>query len=101
VRPDERMNFVVNGSGSGTDASVVNVLRRDKNAEAFGISNINPEPMACTALLLPPAKLRYGNVRRIDLIRSNIGSNRSSFYILIVPFAFYLSYLVFYCIVIF
>jgi hypothetical protein len=56
VKPQERMDFITDS------ASVVSVLRKDPNAAAFGVSTINPEPMAVSAVLLPPAKLRYGNV---------------------------------------
>ena len=64
VRPEERMKTIVSGEDGGT--SVVNVLRNDPTARAFGVSAIESEPMAVPAYLLPSPKLAYGGGQTID-----------------------------------
>ena len=59
VRPDERMQHI-------TENSIVTVMRENKDARAFGVGDIAPEPMQCNAILLPPAKIRYGGGRDVD-----------------------------------
>jgi len=59
MRPDDRMQRIIHGETAETN--IVQVLRNDPNNHAFGLHAINPEPMAVPAILLPQAKLRYGN----------------------------------------
>lgn len=59
VRPDERMAYITDNTDDG--GSIVNVLRTDRTASAFGLTNISAAPIACAATLLPQAKLKYGN----------------------------------------
>ena len=64
VRPEERMQYVLNGSQSGS--SLVHHMRNDATTGSFGLNSITLEPMRCPAILLPPAKLSYGNNRNVD-----------------------------------
>jgi len=82
VRPEERFGFITNGSagaakgGAGADAgkdddgageaAVVHVIRKDRTARGFGLHDIAPTPMAVSAVLLPPAKIQYGQSKILD-----------------------------------
>lgn len=57
MRPNDRMRQIVHGQ-EGSE-SIVSVLTRDANNRAIGLGNINPEPMAVAASLLPPAEIQY------------------------------------------
>ena len=68
MRPDDRMRYITQGDPStggaaGADNSCpVNVLRSDPTARAFGLCLASAgEPMAVSAVLLPPAKIQYNN----------------------------------------
>jgi eukaryotic translation initiation factor 2C len=60
IRPNERMEFLSNRE------NLVNVLRNDPTAKAFGTSEINPNPMSVSSRLLPPAKLLYRGNQILD-----------------------------------
>jgi eukaryotic translation initiation factor 2C len=55
VKPAERMRHITEHSGS-----VVNVLRTDATAIAFGLNTVSATPATVTATVLPPAELQYG-----------------------------------------
>ena len=55
VKPQERMNHITNKA-----SSVVQMMRSDDTARAFGLSNISTTPVAVSATVLPPAVLLYG-----------------------------------------
>jgi eukaryotic translation initiation factor 2C len=55
VKPAERMRHITEHSGS-----VVNVLRTDATAAAFGLNTVSATPATVTATVLPPAQLQYG-----------------------------------------
>lgn len=59
MRPDDRMKRIIYGESEQTN--IVQVLKNDPNNRAFGLDTINPEPMAVPAIILPQAKLLYGN----------------------------------------
>jgi len=60
ARPDDRFNFLTDSGARSEDNSIVNVLRSDPTALAFGIGNISNSPIQVGARLLPQAKLKYG-----------------------------------------
>lgn len=60
MRPETRMRYIC------AEDSVVNVLRTQQTATSFGIGNIASAPMAVSAFLLPPAKIRYNSNVTVD-----------------------------------
>jgi eukaryotic translation initiation factor 2C len=62
------MKYIMDGSSgaAASDGSIVNLLRNDPTAKAFGLSNISKDPIAVSAILLPQAKLRYGGGAVVD-----------------------------------
>ena len=64
VRPHERFNYITDNDGSGQ--SVVNILRNDPTAKAFGVDGIAAMPMRCASSILPQAKLQYAGGKTID-----------------------------------
>lgn len=59
-RPDDRMRQITSGS------TVVTMLRDDPNNRAMGLHQINPEPMAVSATILPPAQIVYKDLSKVD-----------------------------------
>ena len=62
VTPQKRMDFITAHSDG-----ILSCMRLDRNAAAFGLHGVNPEPMTVTAKLLPPAKLQYSG----DIVSCN------------------------------
>ena len=61
VQPAERFRFITEGpSEKGEKGSIVHVIRNDAVVRDFGLNDISQEPMATSAVILPPAKLQYG-----------------------------------------
>jgi eukaryotic translation initiation factor 2C len=59
VLPDKRMKTICNGEEDNQGKSVLQVIKEDETAQAFGTSNIDLTPMSVTAHVLPPPKLQY------------------------------------------
>lgn len=60
IRPNERMEFLSNRD------SVVNVIRDDTTAKAFGTADVSTSPMIVSSRLLPQAKLLYRGNQILD-----------------------------------
>jgi hypothetical protein len=59
VLPDKRMRTICNGEEDSQGRSVLQVVKEDQTAQAFGTSNIDLTPMSVPAVILPPPKLQY------------------------------------------
>ena len=53
------MRYIMDGNNA--EGSIVSILRTDPTVAAFGLNGISRDPIATSAILLPPAKLKYGN----------------------------------------
>lgn len=65
VRPEERFDFLANGD-TDQGISAINAMKVNVDVQAFGLNNIEQQPMAVAARLLPQAKLRYGMNKIVD-----------------------------------
>lgn len=79
VRPDERFKLLTNSDVRSGECSIVTTLR-NTDSDGFGLSEINPVPMAVKATILPQAKLLYGDNRQVDpMLAGEWKMDRNSF----------------------
>ena len=74
MRPDIRMNLIIDGDRGDPEGSIVNVMRNDSTMKMFGLNAISKEPIAVSAIILPQAKLRYGGGAVVDPMLSGTWS---------------------------
>ena len=60
AKPHDRMTFLTE-EGRGEDSSLIRIIKNDAAAKAFGINEIDNEPMMVKARILPQAKLLYAD----------------------------------------
>lgn len=80
VRPDERMRCITEGDTNTGGKAIVNVVRDDPTMRDFGMNNIAKEPLSVHAVILPPAKLRYGGGKTLDPMLNGTWNNEGYVY---------------------
>lgn len=75
VKPEERMRCILDGDANTGGGSIINVIRGDTTTREFGLHNIAKDPIALTAILLPPAKLRYGDGKTLEPLLTGTWNN--------------------------
>lgn len=66
VKPAERFKCIMDGDPSTGGTSIIPLLQQDLTTTDFGLHRIATKPMAVHAVLLPQAKLSYGNKKTLD-----------------------------------